>query len=178
MFYVTRSCEKFAMLSMLRRAVAPAAIRNAAQWRSAPLLGTGACRWITAGEAVRLQRKKVADKLARYNGRMVESSQKELPFSPKRVNLLARQIRRLTVEEALVQMQFSNKRPAEKVHKAISVSPEGGRMVGRGASAIRTDVARDVCTTAGPGAGRQRWRWRTRSRVARPSWVENGTQLL
>ena len=86
-------------------------------------------RHITAGDAVRLQRQREAARLRETIGPQVSTTKPELNFAPKKMVLLARQIRRLSVPEALIQMQFSKKRASYSVSKVIQVGD--GRVCAR-----------------------------------------------
>ena len=79
-------------------------------------------RHITAGDAVRMQRRREGERLREAIGTQVSTTKPELSFAPKKMVLLARQIRRLSVPEAIVQMQFSKKRASYAVSKVIQVS--------------------------------------------------------
>merc|ERR1719440_1922007 len=76
-------------------------------------------RHITAGDAVRMQRRREGERLREAIGTQVSTTKPELSFAPKKMVLLARQIRRLSVPEAIVQMQFSKKRASYAVSKVI-----------------------------------------------------------
>lgn len=53
------------------------------------------------------------------NGREITTMKKEISGSPLKLNLLAKQISGMMVEDAQLQMKFSHKRKAKVVHQVI-----------------------------------------------------------
>ena len=62
-----------------------------------------------------------AERLREAIGPQVSTTKPEMKIAPKKMVLLARQIRRLPVNEAMIQMQFSKKRASYAVSKVIQV---------------------------------------------------------